>query len=606
MSDHWLTLGNTPSTALQDQWGKIAALYNTQLLGSRQKPASNITVIPAETGTGKTQGLGLYCSMLPKLDGVLIVTRTNKQADEIATIINDFSNKEIAVARHGDNEISVENMRTYQILAVTHSRYGIALENSIENNPESLDNLLLWSEGKRKLTVVDEAPDFIKTTKLTLDNLTKALGNIPSHIRRQFPTTMTALHLMLDQLEAASLKAEQDKNHNQIIRRDALDNKKDYNTMKLCNALRSSESFDSKLAKKNTIRSLKAAQTIANGWCLYLPEGIVDSFNTTHSFLPVDLSNVVVLDATAAFNPIYKLFPAFDIPALPKVRCYSNVKLHVARVEGTGKGVMFEKREKRADLLSTYMRDYFSHDKSVFICCHKDVEPSLLGYEVPLKELSVDHWGNIDGRNTWQEFDTAILYGLPFLPSNWAAMIHAEAKGLPEGNSIYGQSDKTTKRYKRRLQHMADGKMTTSIIQAINRVKCRRVIDGEGNCSPTDVYILLPKGRIGDQLLTNIKAGMPAIRQVEWQINIGSPEKRARKSRHEETLISYLSNLVSREIAANLVRSQIGASTRTWARILSKLKDDTSDLYKTLKDLGVILMNSGKGRGSKTYFVKLD
>lgn len=606
MSDHWITLGNIPSALLKDQWARTAEIYNMQMLGRRQGPASSITVVPAETGTGKTQGLGLYCSMLPKSDGILIVTRTKDQANEIASIVNRFADEEIAVAHHGDNKIPVEDMKTYQVLAVTHRRYEMALENSLWNKPDSLKNLLLWNEGKRKLTVIDEAPDFIKSTKLTLDNLSKALGNIPSHIKRQFPAILNSLNQMLDSLDSVSQVGEHDDKHNQIIRRIPMDNKEDYDTKSLCKALRAYEGFETRKVKENTIQTLREAQTIANRWCLYLPEGVVDSFNTARSILPADLSNVVILDATAAFNPIYKLFPHFEISDLPQVRNYSNVALHVARVNGTGRGSMYKKREKRADILTTYMKKNFSSDKSVFICCHIDLEPSLHGYALPLKAFSVDHWGNIDGRNEWNKCDTAIIYGLPFLPSSWAAMSHAVTQGLPDGDSIFGQSDETANRYKRKLRTMEQGKMSTSVIQAINRVQCRQVIDGDGNCSPTDVYILLPKGRLGDQILTNIKTAMPNIQQTDWSINIGSPETRIRKSHYEEVLVSYLSNLPSGETIASLVRDRIGASPSTWARILSKLKDDTSDLFQALQTMGVSLMSSGKGRGSSTYFVVLD
>lgn len=606
MSDHWVTLGNTPSAPLQALWRETANNLNTQMSGSHPSPSANILVIQAETGTGKTQGLSLYCTMLPATTGVLIVTRTKAQADEITSIINQLAVSEIAVASHGDKELSPDEIRVGQILVITHRRYEIALESYAWGKSEGLQKLTLWSEGRRSLTVIDEAPDFVKSTKLTLDNLSKAIGNIPNHIRMQFPTIMKALNTMASHLIEASQPRENANNSRRIVRYRSIDNKEDYDTNDLCSALRTLAEFDSMTTKRNTIQTLKDVKRIANHWCIYLKEGKIDSFNTARNILPPNLGNIVVLDATAAFNPIYELLNQTEVPSLPKARSYSQVKLHVARIDGTGKTAMYEKRQQRADIMATYLKDNVSQEKQIFLCCHKVVEPSLHGYELPHKAFKVDHWGNIDGRNDWQEFDTAIIYGLPYLPSSWATMTLAATKGLPTSGSELNSNAENDRWYSRKLRHMEEGKMTTSIIQAINRVQCRRVNDGLGNCMPTDVYILLPPGEKGDQILSNIKAGMPGIRQVEWSIELGSSKNRLRKSVYEDTLVSYLSNSKPGELEASHVCDQIGSSRSTWKRLISKLKDDTSDLCQALREVGVILMTSGKGRGSKSYFVILN
>ena len=56
--------------------------------------------------------------------------------------------------------------------------------------------------------------------------------------------------------------------------------------------------------------------------------------------------------------------------------------------------------------------------------------------------------------------------------------------------------------------------LSTSVVQAINRICCRRVIDERSRCPVSDVYILLPKNWQGDAILDDIQVNMPGINVV--------------------------------------------------------------------------------------------
>lgn len=60
-------------------------------------------------------------------------------------------------------------------------------------------------------------------------------------------------------------------------------------------------------------------------------------------------------------------------------------------------------------------------------------------------------------------------------------------------------------------QESAIGKITTDIIQAINRVRCRRVTDSSGNCKPTNIFLFINREQKSEVILGKIKEMMPGI-----------------------------------------------------------------------------------------------
>jgi hypothetical protein len=72
------------------------------------------------------------------------------------------------------------------------------------------------------------------------------------------------------------------------------------------------------------------------------------------------------------------------------------------------------------------------------------------------------------------------------------------------------QSDKRKwKRHEDIRKSLKNGQIITSIIQAINRLRCRKVIDAEGNCPDTDVYLMLPDDGITREILEGIRKEIP-------------------------------------------------------------------------------------------------
>ena len=104
MSDHWVTACRLEvSDPLKAVWRQMADTFNRCIIGGEEKPWQ---VLPLPTGTGKSIGLAVYCSLLPKEmpPGVLIVCRLRVQANEMANLINELSVRNVALAYHGESK----------------------------------------------------------------------------------------------------------------------------------------------------------------------------------------------------------------------------------------------------------------------------------------------------------------------------------------------------------------------------------------------------------------------------------------------------------------------------------------------------------------------
>jgi hypothetical protein len=141
-----------------------------------------------------------------------------------------------------------------------------------------------------------------------------------------------------------------------------------------------------------------------------------------------------------------------------------------------------------------------------------------------------------------------------------------------------------------------------SIVQAINRVRCRRVIDGLGNCPVTDVFLLLPKDRTGREVLEGIMKEMPGINVVDW--TYGEAKRKPRKANHEEALVRFAGVMSIGRKAASDIRNRLGISPQHWDRMAQRMRDRTSALAQRLSAQGVYYLTEGRGRGARSYLVK--
>ena len=177
-----------------------------------------------------------------------------------------------------------------------------------------------------------------------------------------------------------------------------------------------------------------------------------------------------------------------------------------------------------------------------------------------------------NGRNDWSDYDTAVIFGLPYLNRIWSTNLFF---------ALRGQQDDYWFQYPDWNEHddvhqvMEQRQLSVSIIQAINRVRCRRVIDAQGRSPSADIYLVLPKDQTGDAILRDILVDMPGIVEVPWAFELDGPTvPTVRKGSSHEALIK---------------------------EVLGQTDHPTT---RALRDMGVRYFVRGKGRGARSFLIK--
>lgn len=137
MCQHWQAMGNHLSRPLRQTWEGISDIYNRKI---SEQFSNSWDVLALPTGSGKTQSLALYCSMLnsERHPGVLIVVPLKEQADDICMRINSLASAEIAASHHTDNQHSIQQLYRVPVIAVTHAGYLSALH-AMAEQPDRRD-----------------------------------------------------------------------------------------------------------------------------------------------------------------------------------------------------------------------------------------------------------------------------------------------------------------------------------------------------------------------------------------------------------------------------------------------------------------------------------
>jgi hypothetical protein len=351
---------------------------------------------------------------------------------------------------------------------------------------------------------------------------------------------------------------------------------------------------------------LKDAQAVLSNWNWYAKKLSEHTINTARLIVPDNIEGAVILDATASANLIYQLFDKAEVLPVPaKARSYRNVTLHVSMGHAVGKTTLVKTAKEQTPKLIENLRATLGADRRVFACSHKYVEPHLVALDTGFAAFDVGHFGAIDGRNDWQDFDTVVIYGLPYRDKTWSANTFMALRGLQDTTWLNAEGNRPFRSYRDIRKSLEQGQLVVSVVQAINRVRCRRVIDDHGNCAPVDVFLLLPRDDTGRAILDGIVREMPEVKVESWQYDAAKPATRKpRRSNHEEALVRWATLTNDFRVRTTNLRAMLGIPQTRWERIVAKLKDQTSDLHGRMLKAGARYTVEGTGKRLSGYLVK--
>ena len=618
MEKYWSRkLGNVPSEALRKVWFQQAKVFGRYAIGITHR--GEWTVLQPPTGSGKTQGTIVYCSMLPKVagdshPGVLIVTRLKTDADQIAEQINALSEEKQAVAYHSGTKdrLKITDLKKHPVLVITHRAYELALDLLGQDGriQQTWSFFYDWKDKNRRLVVIDEALDIVEHSQAALEGLRQTEATLSQSIRKRFPVEVQCLNEVVDILDSYEKRTRKVKVKEHRILESLIKEETVPDFTALRQIMREEIRYDQLLCKTDNLEQqrlrelhdsrIRDLNNIIKSWIYYAHTEYQPTLNTARLLVPDNVQGAVVLDATASSNVLYDLFkPAEVISPPPGSRNYQNVTLHVSRGHKVGKRFMKNKAKELSRELIGELNERLGENRKVFICTHKDVEPVLDSYE-PRFNLMTGHWGAVDGSNDYRDCDTAVIFGLPYRPNTWSANVFMALEG-PQATEWLQESDKRSwKGYEDIRKSLKNGQIITSIIQAINRVRCRKVTDPEGNCPDTDIYLMLPDDGIAEEILEGIKKEMPWIKTREW--NFSSAKRQVKRSNHESALSKFIINMNIGRQAISIVKKTLGMSSTTCETLIKKMRDERSDLYKAMTKVGAKYISEGPAK--RAFIVK--
>ena len=625
MEEHWVhCLGNVSSHALRQTWRQIGRVFNEHI-ANHDNPfyAKNWNVLQPKTGTGKTQGTIVYCSLLSQLDddehpGVLIVTRRKLDADDIRDQINELVGREVAIAHHSDSKTKLADIAAYPVVVITHRFYEIALDQlgqgaSIEATWPFIHE---WANGTRKLIVIDECIDIVEHSTGSLMGLRQTRAVIPPDIEEDFQEEVMALEALIELLTDVDQqkRKEGSKRETMVAHSALMDDPPDLAALResmwkqvrydLIVLKRSDPKELDRMRRQHDAR-LKSVHAILRSWAYYAKSKDVPTLNTARLLVPEGVKGAVILDATASSNVLLDIWEDARIETpYSNVRTYGNVALNYSTGHKVGKVFMVQNAKRLCRDLIADLNSRFSQDDKVLIVTHKDVEPVLMTHKADFQMMTA-HWGAIDGSNEWKDCNKVVVFGLPYRPSTWSANLFMSFQGPVSTAWLQAEGKRPHGRHADIRRALMEGAIVVDVIQAINRVRCRKVIDEQGNCDPTSVWMLLPNDQLCDTLLDSIRRDMPGVHLHEWDYH-GQRRKtqKPRRGKFEESLTKFLVNMDPGSKPAVHIRHTLGMSARKLSELTKKAQDQESDLHKTLSSLRVRYEVQRQGKTQRGVFIK--
>ncbi len=608
MTLRWRGLRNVGSDALVRSWNTTAQTLNRVADGHER---NRWNILPLPTGTGKTQSVALYCAMLESDNppGVVIVTPLKVQATEIADQINKLSGQCRAVAHHSDTPASSELMVRIPVLAVTHSAYQNRVGEADSSRSMQLTN---WSRGPRRLTIIDETPPMVRAHRVTLQDIGQMHGALRGITTASQPYQLEALNDLFIGLDEARVTND---NRERFLSRRELKLLEDIDFIGMRASVGGTDAEEWQFGRSDGIEGVKIKQqcraTLRDlasiqrlGWAWLSQRGGVLSIHASEGVLPEEHFGGVILDATARVDTAYELLGerAKIVPTEAGIRRYGNVTLKVARNHRVGKQYLKKHISQVWPSVLRALLDDLDKQSNVLVCCHKAVEPYLTSYATGFSRLEVTHWGKVSGRNDWSDFDTVVILGLPYLDPTASGDTLMALRGPTNTDWLESAHFRSFGEHADIREALIQSHIVKCVIQAVNRVRCRRTIDANGNCLPTNIFMLLPRGPVAECITSAMENEMPGINSQPWTIDFSTHTARsfcARRALHD-----FLAGAPPGSYSKKDLVETRGFKKSTLDRFISSWKDPLTETAEAMKVFGVEYVSPKKGRGFEARFVK--
>lgn len=580
-------------------------------------------IIQWPTGTGKTEALTALCAApgLERHPAALIITKFTEEASTVASQINDKAGFAIALAAHGKAPATEQAMAESRVLVITHEAYRLALREACDrpDTATKLDLYHRYHHSTRGWIIIDEAFNWIDAYEADLDEMSAMCAALSAHIQTEHLGKLQSLASAIradyntsgsDRLlseEASNLLASIDVDHLKTVVKDtpteAIELWRNASLHRRTDEATSSHteikftSFKSEYLA--LLGQLDAIRRIGNCWLSQRRTRI--RLHSSRLLLDTTQPCGVILDATASIDHTYDLLGdrVVVLPRPEHMRTYRNVRVHISRPHHVGKEHLAKQAATEWPTIARELSSKVSINSKVLTITHKSTKP-LLKHKPSCREHCIAHWYNLDGKNEWRDAEAVLLYGLPYPDDIAPTDIFHACTGQWSTEWFDGN-----RRYARHSDIKAAikyGLIVRNVVQAINRARCRIIIDDQGSCDPTDVFILLPRGIVGDFIVSAMRAELPEAKLLPWAaLPAHTPPS---ITPNERELVNELRHIARHNICTKTrVLDRLRITSRTFDRMSATLRKPGSPLAQELAAIGVAF-HCTKGRGKLSYFIK--
>ena len=596
-------LGLPTSYKFVQMWSGVFSAYDQCRHLNKQGKSAQRLIVAMATGMGKTQTVRYCAAKLNKEVGMLIVTKFINEANSLTNRINILSEENRAIAYHSESDIYRETnkLKHHQVVIVTHNMFTNAVD-SHTSSRQLINDLYAYGRDKRSVVVIDEAIDTIKSDELSYDQVHDLLFELKKY-QDHVKTNIDDISLieievtLLEELELSFIegnelignKREVRCHIGSFIKLFNVNNYKLPMTTKLVKEGRISYALNNdKRPKKSLSEIVSSIDMLVNASLSYYSNN--GQFHTARSAIPEDMS-VVVLDATSNVDHYYDIYPNVVKVNLPKnVRSYKNVDLYVAKdqVSGNQELCNSEKIKENAITICNHINSYAFEftDSKVALFTFKKLKQEIESIENTAEisgiftDVQTGHFGNLNGKNDYQKCNTLFVFGTPFKPS--FCTINAHVLSTRDNTDCFNNSDEV--REERQL--LKNSSISTELIQAINRISCRSVVDSDGNCQKCSIYLQLPVDKVlAGLIMKYIQKEMPGINVHDWHSDLKKSKKPGRKSTYENEFVAALKSIPVGESKLHVLLDNLPFKKGIKDKIKKRIADNDADdsLIKAMK-----------------------
>ncbi len=543
----WIAKGNSSSASFRLTWSQIFYSMDEVITMNQQQQTQRSIVDPANTGAGKTQSMLYYLAHMVNTTDTRALVVTNLKTEAVAltnqieamtytgavAVYNtDINNKDATRAK------TLEETYQYPILVISHEKYKRAVQT---------DNSYTHLTSNRDLICIDEELTVLTHTFITALQLREA-RTVIEHISplSKLADIMHHLSLYLDKpqpiLKENGRAVKEEIPIEEVIRvgkrsdtrdqeptmRDVEDidttiakvQKDSTNLIALVSTTRHVES--SEQVRANTIDTIRYIERLFTSFAY--TQGTGKHITLIGGALHIPMKCQIVFDATAITNQLYTLHKSmYAVNArIPNTRNYKNVNLHILNGTGVGQttwiGVDGSKVTDSINIIINELRANTSPKDQTLVIVHNGLELALqnaLSIIPALKNVQVAHWGALTGLNDWRECNKLFIFGFNIKPSGLITNGMIAYQGTEHIPPFAEEPDPDHKDLE---EWVEVSELSAELVQAMNRVRSRTPIDEDGNCLPTDMYVVMPKRQNWlDYMQSFIVEQMPNINILEWK-----------------------------------------------------------------------------------------